>query len=509
MRKLNFCAAPILTLGLVACGGQDAAEPWNEAITTSQSWETLQPKAALTTEEAVPDVPVTDLNEAIGNQEFACKITRTSLKTSPEDFVYSKGALAELGVRKRAPIRVTIDLLRGDNWREVETPSLATVQSAIGELVDLAVKDGHEASATASFKSSEIHSSEQAMLEMGIAGEYMGSSASASFEGSRSASESAYMATLIQRAFTVSIEHPTLPADVLSADFNPRDLEALKTSGALEGDNPPLYISSITYGRVLIYSMRSEDEARKVKAAIEASYRGAASVDGYAKGEIEQTLRQADIEIAAIGGKQENIEALIRSGDLKDYFGENTQLTSMVPISFELRRLSDGQIAHITRTTEYDVKTCQNVTKPIGEAVTFTLRSVKINNDCEPGPNKGEIFGSFTLQWADQNGNLTRSEITSIARNSAKKVQSGNSLSVNTSVEVERYPGQAFKLVGRLSEADEGLKGKDDTVGVWNTNLAGRDQGDSSAKGTGHCISGSNNRPVAHFSIEKTDDIYP
>ena len=175
---------------LVGCSGGEKFEFWNEELASHQNWAELSP-AAEPSDGPVEGAELTSVNESIGAKEFQCSIEPYSLTETPREFVaidpdksiiwlgnliqgdshYNVGALEELSIRERAPLKLSIDLLRGDNSRTVENPSLTTVQSAIGDLVERAVADGHEAASTATYDWEMAHSTSEASLRLGFAGE--------------------------------------------------------------------------------------------------------------------------------------------------------------------------------------------------------------------------------------------------------------------------------------------------------------------------------------------------
>lgn len=523
VRACVAVASAVLFLSSCGEGGGARVAAWEDALAGETAWDTLSPARAAA-DEPVAGLDPRAVEEFVGANRYQCTVTNYSLTETPREFVaidpdqsvvwlgnlvqgashYTVGSLREIGIRERAPLKISIDLLRGDNTRTVENPSLTTVQSAIGDLVEQAVASGHRAASTASYDWKMAHSSEEAALRLGFAGEYMGASASASLESETHGDEKSYYAYFIQRAFTVSMELPTRPSDLVTLALTPARLSELEAAGALGSDNPPLYVASVTYGRVLIYKMTSSDEERRVGAAIAASYSGTFDAEGYAEAELRRTLSEARIQISTFGGDQAALDRLIRTGKLQEYFAEDTALTSMQPISFELRTVSDNRIAAITRTTEYEERACSDATPPIGMRLAVQLNRVRINTDCDAGPNQGDLFGQFSLQAAGEPISLwTR------ARGAEIKVQSGNDLSLGgVRREIDVMNGQSARLTGYIRDADTGANGADDTVGSWSFNVSpnGREQ---NTRGSGNCLSGSSNQAVLYYNVTKLRDIYP
>ncbi|HHJ35620.1 MAG TPA: hypothetical protein ENJ87_07630 [Gammaproteobacteria bacterium] len=488
-----------LAANLAACGGgagtptattSPATADFDNEVYSHQAWAMLSPEKESINE---PTGNIDETFEIDGIKKYRCTREEYSMTETPKEFVaidpdesvmwlgnliqgsshLNVGSLSELSIRERAPLTLSINLLKNDNYRIVDKPSLSTVQSAIGDLVERAIEAGNEASSSVYFESEEAHSSMQTTLDFGFTAEYLGASTEGRLSVDKVADEKTYFAYFIQNAFTVSMELPTAPHDMVSDDLTQDMLDDLKARGKIGEDNPPLYISSMTYGRVLIYKITSRYSVSEIKSAINASYDG-----GVAGGSVsistkdKEVLSEARIEISAFGGRQSNIEALIRGGRLADYFTGDTRLDNMQPISFEVRNLQDNSIAGISRTTTYDIKQCtfeEFTAPPRGEIVKVFFDKVYIPYDCDAGVNKGEIYGRFDVIAGDESGNLKTKRIVTLGM---RRIQSENTLVIpkQQGIEIARYKNQQFRISGQLKDEDGGARGADDIVGNWNAN---------------------------------------
>ena len=535
---LLLSSAVAACIGCAAPGDVDDDSPnvntagFSSEVYSHQEWNELSPE----TEDKDEHQGTSEaFSEVVGIDKYSCTNDNYSLTRNPKEFVAIQpdasivwlgnliqgkshlevGSLQELSIRKRAPMNVSIDLLRGDNSRRVEEPSLTSSNRAIGELIDSAIDAGHVASSEAFFLSEEAHSSTQASLDLGFSAEYLGSQAEASLSVSKEATEHTFFAYFIQKAFTVSMELPATPDDVVSDEFTKEDLQVLKTEGSISAENPPLYISNIGFGRILIYKITSSHEKSRIQAAISGSYHGlTGGADGYSEADLQKTLSSAKIEIAAFGGEQASIDALIRSGQLRNYFAKDTKLSSMKPISFELRRLMDNEKAAIVRTTEYQVKTCKYVgktVKPIGERTQVFFDRVHIPADCDGGIDKGDIFGRFDVIGFNPatNGQYT-TRVHTISRSKTVGVASGNTMELGgKSGTFNQYYGKTFRISAQLKDADGGANGADDIVGNWNANqfsIAGLKPGTYTKRAVSNC---SNNNPTLTYRVKRLSYIYP
>lgn len=529
---------------LQSCGGGGSGGNSDNTSTTENKADVdTEVYSHRTWDELMP--PEDNSNELIGMRDnveevvdediYSCSIESYSLTNTPAEFIMispdrsimwlgnliqgnshlSLGSLRELSVRERAPLNISIDLLTSDNARTVALPSLTSVNTAIGELIQNAVNENVRYASDARFEYSEAHSSTQGTLDLGFSGEYLGGSFETEFEIDTTAAESTYYAYYIEKAFTVSMELPVTPGELFSDDYTKELLQRDIDNEYISANNPPLYISNITYGRILLYKMTSTYEESRMRAAIQASYEGVSGgIAGYTEAELLETLQTAEIEITAVGGDNNGIESIIRTGNLQAYFEVDNDLSQYRPISFEVRTLVDNQIADIVRTTEYDLKTCEytgTTRTPIGEQVRVHFDRVSIPYDCDAGIDPGDITGRFDIIYGDQSDNLVTRRLVTIPET---RVASGGGLEFsdiprsNENNTFNRYFGSTFRISGNLTDQDGGANGADDTVGNWNAN-----QNDISTKSSGtHTKSATSNcsgrQPVLTYRIEYLGPIY-
>lgn len=268
------------------------------------------------------------------------------------------GSLAEWAVRERAPLQVSVDLLTGENFRTVEDPTPATVNQAIGELVEKAEAAGHRGGSSISFSQETTHSISQAAISLGVSYRFVsaGIKASLSASASRRVDEKTITAYFVQRMFTASIALPTEASDLFSEDFTAARLEEEVARGTVGTSNLPVYVANVAYGRILMFSMTSTAREDSIRAAISAASAKDDSVGISAA--YKNILQTAKISVVTVGGEGKNAAALIRSGNIADYFNDDAALTSARPISYTVRNLGDNSIALVSETTEYNLREC-------------------------------------------------------------------------------------------------------------------------------------------------------
>jgi hypothetical protein len=270
------------------------------------------------------------------------------------------GALLGLNVTQRAPLRVSIPALpSGDNFREVAQPSQSSVGAARGEMIGNATTANLPTPSTITFTQTVTHSEEQLALSMGLSGRYLGFSAKASADFSRNASETTVTAQFTEKMYEVVVAPPQTPAAMFSPEFTQQRLDEQIAAGNIGPDNIPVYVSTVVYGRMLIFSLTSTATEQEIRSTISATYEAiAGGVSATLKANHREILSRSRISVTSYGGPAEATLALIRSGDLGQYFTANAPLSTAAPISYTFKNLSDGSTASVTEPTNYTLKQC-------------------------------------------------------------------------------------------------------------------------------------------------------
>lgn len=407
MRKYHAlsCGLPTLAALCLAFGGcGDAAAPVPPApadldafFATLPGWEQYSPPLpdadATTGEPSTQEIEIE--GQAYNETVTPCSITRTPEKVvtlNPDVEVLwvgsllqgsgyrgGIGSLQELPIRQRAPLTLSISLLTGDNTRTVENPDQASVTQALGELVQAAENAGHTAGSDIYFTKETTHSLDQASIKLGLSASYMGASVKASLEAGMSSEMRTVTAYFVQNMFTASMVLPQTPAEVFSDAFTEERLGEQVERGRMGPDNPPVYVSSVSYGRVLIFTFTSSAMESEIKATLNAVYNGG-QFGGELSAEQQSILENAQISVVAVGGDAEYALGLIRTNDLSEYFSSDTALTSARAISYTVRNLADNTIAKVSETTQYDLREYTPV-DAVATGATYRIRLYRVRGE--------------------------------------------------------------------------------------------------------------------------------
>jgi len=374
----------VLLVGMLAgCGEDETTKPAvpaadvNEYMTALPRWEEFSPALA-DAESATGETVIEE--EIVDGTSFQCETTPYSLTRTPDKIVTLNpdseilwpgsllqgkgyagglGSLEELPIRQRAPLSLSIDLLSEGNTRTVDSPNLATVNQAIGSLIEAAENAGHAAGSDILFTQERMHSLGQASLKMGISATYMGAEVKSNLEVSFSAEKTNVTAYFIQRMFTVSVVLPQTPGEFFDDSFTEELLQEQIDRGRIGSDNLPVYVSNIVYGRMLMFSLSSSSTEEEIRTTLNVVLESGGEGGGTELSASQRALlEQAEIKVVTVGGDASHALALIRSGNLSDFFATDASLTSARPISYTVRNLADNTIARVSETTEYNIRQC-------------------------------------------------------------------------------------------------------------------------------------------------------
>jgi hypothetical protein len=350
------------------------------------SWSSFARQSPSSEAAPVADEEPESFEELVDDATYECTTTRYTVTDNPEKIVmYSPdveilwpgaliqglshrqaegpGSLLGLVIAERAPIRVSIpSLASDDNYREVANPNQANVAQAIGSMIGAATADELATPSSITFKQEVCHSEEEFALGMNVSGRYLGFSASAGADFSRSASETTVAAHFLEKMYEVVVEPPQTPGAFFGPDFTQEKLDEQIADERIGEDNLPVYVSNVTYGRMLMFTLTSTASEQEITAAINAAYsKLGTSVDVELDARHKEILQESRIQVTSLGGDAQATLDVIRSGDWRRYFTDSAPLSTASPLSYTFRNLGDGSIASVTETTEYDVKECSLV----------------------------------------------------------------------------------------------------------------------------------------------------
>lgn len=387
------CGAPSVTddAGTTPRELAECSQPENLAACTP-SWEEFarnppeQPPTLVG--EPVQSEVQADLHNLEGDEDpevtvqsdvtFSCTSETYSMATTPNKLVMYRpdatvlwpgglvqgasyrdgGDFLALPIAERAPLEVIASINNDDNARMVDVPTAGSVGQAIGSMIGNAEAQGLATATSIDFVREEYHSESAFALGASLSARYLGFEASASGSVDTNASMTTVTAHLTQTVYSVSVATPPTPDDFFSSALTAEALQAQIDLGRIGPNNPPVFVSDVLYGRMMMYSVTAAASASEIRATIEASYE---NLSGSASGSLttrqEKLLETATIRFVQVGGDQDSANRALRSGNLAEYFTERMPLTAAAPLQFTFKSLT-GEVAHVTEAGEYTVTTC-------------------------------------------------------------------------------------------------------------------------------------------------------
>jgi thiol-activated cytolysin len=308
--------------------------------------------------------------------------------------VYTGEFRQQVFARQPLTVSVSLENLAGAKSAAVVSPSLSATREAITGILDASVSGATPANIYTEIE--KVSSQKQLGIALGADVSWLGSVANigASFHFDDSTVKSRYVVKYTQSYYTVDVDQPSRPSDFFAASVS-----LGKLRDAFADENPPLYVSSITYGRMVVFTVESEHAGVEVDAALRFAYSGGVDVSGNTSVTYKDIIESSKITAFILGGSggdaarnidsYEGLMEFIKSG------GDYSRQSPGAPIAYKLAYLSDNAPARLSFTTEYQLKDCERVS----QRVKATLKSIAVvrSSDGDTSGDTLEVFGKVTL----------------------------------------------------------------------------------------------------------------
>jgi thiol-activated cytolysin len=307
------------------------------------------------------------------------------------------GLLAQR-VFDRAPLTFSVSLesLQGRKSATLEQPRLSNYREALGEILAGELSGATPANLYAEIE--EVHSSAQLELALGARASWFsgfGASVAGSFDWATNTVRSRYLVRYIQSYYSVDIDPPDRPSSMFADSVTIDDIR-----DQMPADDPAAYVSSITYGRVILFTVESDLSSSELRAALEFSFGQAPRIEGEVSLSSEEVLERSRITAYILGGSgelaaqsidsYEGLRDLVRSG------GNYSPDSPGAPIAYRLSYLGDNSPARLSLSQEYTARSCARV----NQQVRVTLRGIYVEEAGDDG-DELELYG---VVWARGSG---------------------------------------------------------------------------------------------------------
>ena len=256
----------------------------------------------------------------------------------------------------RSKGRISVDLpgmVGGDSYVDAN-PTVSGMQEGVNTLLNrwhekYAAKN--PAPARMQYESTSAYSMNQLKAKFGSDFEKVGVNLKIDFEAVNKGEKQVEVVDFKQIYYTANFDAPKNPSDVFASGVT---VEQLKDRG-IDEKTPPVYVSSVSYGRQMYVKFETTSKSTELKAAINAVIKG---VPIKAESEWARVLKDTKVTVSIVGGNADGAARVVTGTveDLKKLIQEGATFSTQnpaVPISYKTAFLKDNQVATIQSNTDY------------------------------------------------------------------------------------------------------------------------------------------------------------
>jgi thiol-activated cytolysin len=372
--------------------------------------------------------------------------------------VYTGEFRQQVFARQPLTVSVSLENLAGAKSAAVVSPSLSATREAITGILDASVSGATPANIYTEIE--KVSSQKQLGIALGADVSWLGSVANigASFHFDDSTVKSRYVVKYTQAYYTVDVDQPAKPSDFFAPAVTVGELRA-----AFADENPPLYVSSITYGRMVVFTVESEHAGVEVDAALRFAYSGGVDVSGNTSVTYKDIIESSKITAFILGGSggdaarnidsYEGLMEFIKSG------GDYSKQSPGAPIAYKLSYLGTNKPARLSFTTDYQLKDCERVSQKI----KATLKSISVvtSSDGDSDGDQLELYGSIKLKGESEVTLFERGRDEHLRISEGRSLPTDGTALAETVVQVTPNKDGSIELLADLIDMDAAF-GDDD-----------------------------------------------
>jgi len=350
--------------------------------------------------------------------------------------------------RAPATISVSLENLAGSKQAVIADPSLSSYRDALSSILDAEITGSTPANLYSEIE--QVHSEEQLNMALGVQASWgLGvASLKTSFDWSKQNVLSRYVVRYTQAYYTVDLDAPAAPSELFAPGIDLGEVQA-----KMDEQRPPVYVSSVTYGRMVLFTFESQYSAEEMSAALEFAYAGGVDISGDVSVTYKDMISQSTITAFILGGDAgaavqtiDSYEALInfiKTG------GNYSRQSPGAPIAYKLAYLKDNSPARMSFTTDYDVRDCVRVS----QKVRVTLQSIAVDSAGGDAGHDLELYGEITVQGRSLATLFAKDESHAVTIHEGS-VFGGTTPIAETVIDVAPKAGQAIRFHAHLTDDD-------------------------------------------------------
>jgi thiol-activated cytolysin len=303
----------------------------------------------------------------------------------------------------------------------MEDPSLSTFRDTVGGVLAQANLGAVPVSFEVTAR--EVFSEQDLAVSLGVSVETAQATFEGKFDFNNNTKLSRFLVTVEARFFTADVDAIVNPSDLFADSVTPDEVRT-----KFFDQNPPVYVSSVTYGSRVYFTVESTFASQEVSAAIDASFKSlTASGDGSVALSSKEVFNSSSLDFVAFGLSQEQITQVGAILTAQDKFAAIQSLIAQAqffsaenigePLLFQLKHLADNSLAALALTGTFDVRTCLRVSQNL--LLTFEgLLAQNIDEEVGQGGDALELYGDIRARSLDSLGN----QVTLFSRGEAQAV---------------------------------------------------------------------------------------
>lgn len=256
----------------------------------------------------------------------------------------------------RSKGRISVDLpgmVGGDSYVDAN-PTASGMQEGVNTLLNRwheKYAGKNPAPARMQYESTSAYSMNQLKAKFGSDFEKVGVNLKIDFDAVHKGEKQIEVVDFKQVYYTANFDAPKNPSDVFAPGVT---VDQLKARG-IDENTPPVYVSSVSYGRQMYVKFETTSKSTELKAAINAVIKG---VPIKPESEWARVLKNTTVTVSIVGGNADGAARVVTGTveDLKKLIQEGATFSTQnpaVPISYKTAFLKDNQVATIQSNTDY------------------------------------------------------------------------------------------------------------------------------------------------------------
>ena len=299
---------------------------------------------------------------------------------------------------KRKPLKISISVLGLDtSVSTINNPNiLSSTREALNKFFQGENLNKTNPTANSSLSTFSIYSEEQLARSLGfnVKASFipkLNIGAGVEFSTKEKKQKKEYVTQFLHKYYSIDIDLPNKPSDFFD------EMPNLKSAYS------PVYISSVTYGRMALISTTATKTENEVKTSYEAVLSKLKDIKVGPEYEDKFRTSFAEDEVRAFvkGGKADNGSGVTDDRGMLNYLKNGTgEYYDAVPLSYKLNSLKDNRVIRVVLPTEYNVRECAYTEEPTKEIIdeSLSLQIFSAKGCCDTAlTTTTQFYGSFKI----------------------------------------------------------------------------------------------------------------